>query len=134
MARISPYHQGGHSSFGTPLTYALYTSISPPYPCLPFTGKRLFGRERLDRLLLRTPLVGKVGFYFNLSRFAYTLYMTLLSAVPITSAFRIAVGSISNAYMRERLGALAGEIERGRSLSWVLKSSRSLPSTVPQPR
>ncbi len=107
------------------LTYALYLS---PLLILAFLYReRLFGRERLDRFLLKVPVLGKVSFYFNLSRFAYTLYMTLLSAVPITSAFRIAVGSISNTYIKERLGGLAEEIERGRSLSWVLKKSELFP-------
>jgi len=108
------------------LTYALY--MSPLIVLAFFYRERLIGRERIDRLILGIPVVGKISFYFNLSRFAYTLYMTLMSAVPITSAFRISTGSISNTYMKGKLESLSEEIERGRSVSWVLKESGVFPS------
>jgi len=50
--------------------------------------ERIVGRERLDSFLLRIPGIGRISFYFDLSRFAYTLYMTLSSAVPVTTASR----------------------------------------------
>ena len=107
------------------LTYALY--LSPLIALAFFYREKLVGRERIDKLLLKIPLVGKVGFYFNISRFAYTLYMTLLSAVPITNAFRIATGSVSNTYIKDKLEELSEEIERGRSVSWVLRRTGIFP-------
>ncbi|EDP75150.1 type II secretion system F family protein [Hydrogenivirga sp. 128-5-R1-1] len=107
------------------LTYALY--LSPLIVLAFFYRGKLVGRERMDKLLLKIPVVGKVGFYFNISRFAYTLYMTLLSAVPITNAFRIATGSVSNTYIKDKLEALSEEIERGRSVSWVLRRTGIFP-------
>lgn len=107
------------------LTYALY--LSPLIALAFFYREKLVGRERIDKLLLKIPVVGKVGFYFNISRFAYTLYMTLLSAVPITNAFRIATGSVSNTYIKDKLEALSEEIERGRSVSWVLRRTGIFP-------
>ena len=107
------------------LTYALY--LSPLIVLAFFYREKLVGRERIDKLLLKIPVVGKVGFYFNISRFAYTLYMTLLSAVPITNAFRIATGSVSNTYIKDKLEALSEEIERGRSVSWVLRRTGIFP-------
>ena len=107
------------------LTYALY--LSPLIVLVFFYREKLVGRERIDKLLLKIPVVGKVGFYFNISRFAYTLYMTLLSAVPITNAFRIATGSVSNTYIKDKLEALSEEIERGRSVSWVLRRTGIFP-------
>ena len=107
------------------LTYALY--LSPLIAFAFFYREKLVGRERIDKLLLKIPVVGKVGFYFNISRFAYTLYMTLLSAVPITNAFRIATGSVSNTYIKDKLEALSEEIERGRSVSWVLRRTGIFP-------
>ncbi len=111
--------------FSDILTYTLY--LSPLLILIFVYRERILGKERIDRFLLRLPVVGRIGFFFNLSRFAYTLYMTLLSAVPITNAFRIAVGSISNTYIRNRLEELTLEIERGRSLSWVLKKTGLFP-------
>ncbi len=71
-----------------------------------------FGKE----LPLVTQLVilfsDLLTYLLYLSRFSYTLYMRLTSAVPITSAYRIAVGSLSNAYLKRSLEELSPEIER----------------------
>ncbi len=90
--------------------------------------EKLLGKGRMDFLLLKLPVVGKISFFFNLSRFAYTLYMTLSTAVPITAAFKIAVGSITNFYMKAELEKFLTEIERGKSVSWVLKNVGIFPS------
>lgn len=111
--------------FSDVLTYTFY--LTPLIVVVFLYREKLFGRERIDRFLLGIPVVGRISFYFNISRFAYTLYMTLLSAVPITSAFRIATGSISNLYIRNKLVSLSEEIERGRSLSWVIKNTNLFP-------
>ena len=107
------------------LTYLLY--LSPLLVLLFIYRERLLGRERVDRLLMGLPVVGRIGYYFNLSRFAYTLYMTLSSAVPITTAYSIAVSSISNSYVRKILEELSPEVERGRELSWILRKSGLFP-------
>jgi len=107
------------------LTYALY--LSPIFFLLFLYRERLFGKERMDRFIMRLPVVGRVRYYFDLSRFAYTLYMTLTSAVPITTAYGIAVKSISNSYMRGVLEELSPEVERGRELSWILRRSGLFP-------
>ncbi len=107
------------------LTYLLY--LSPLLVLLFIYRERLLGRERVDRLLMGLPVVGRIGYYFNLSRFAYTLYMTLSSAVPITTAYSIAVSSISNSYVRKTLEELSPEVERGRELSWILRKSGLFP-------
>ncbi|WP_457600332.1 type II secretion system F family protein [Hydrogenivirga sp.] len=112
-------------AFADILTYLLY--LSPLLVLLFVYRERIIGRERIDRFFIRIPVIGKISFYFNLSRFAYTLYMTLLSAVPITSAFRIACGSVSNLHLKRKLEELSPEIERGRSLSWVLRHTGLFP-------
>ncbi len=111
--------------FSEVLTYLLY--LSPILVLIFLYRERIFGRERIDRFLLKLPVVGRIGYYFDISRFAYTLYMTLASAVPITTAYSIAVRSISNSYMRKILEELSQEVERGRDLSWTLKRSGLFP-------
>ncbi|HIC97738.1 MAG TPA: type II secretion system F family protein, partial [Aquificaceae bacterium] len=108
------------------LTYTLY--LFPLLVVLFLKRKKLVSDVKLGYLLLKLPVVGKVGYFFNLSRFSYTLYMTLSSALPITSAYAIAVRSLTNPYLRKPLEDMSSEIERGRSLSWVLKESRLFPS------
>ncbi len=111
--------------FSDLLTLLLY--LTPVFVVLFLFRERIVGRERIDRLLLKLPAVGKIGLYFNLSRFAYTLYMTLSSAVPITTAFRIAVGSLTNSHLRTKLEELTPEIERGRGISYVLRKTELFP-------
>ena len=107
------------------LTYVLY--LSPLLFFLFLYREKLLGRERIDRFLLKLPVVGRIGYYFNLSRFAYTLYMTLSSAVTITTAYSIAVRSISNLHMRKVLEELSPEVERGREISWIMRKSGLFP-------
>jgi len=111
--------------FSDLLTYALY--LLPLFVLLFLYREKVFGRERLDRFFLRLPVVGRIGFYFNLSRFAFTLYMTLSSAVPITTAYGIAVRSLTNSYMRRVLEELSPEVERGKELSRIFKRSGIFP-------
>jgi len=107
------------------LTLLLY--LSPLLILLFLYRERLIGRERIDKFLLELPAIGRILLAFDLSRFAYTLYMTLSAAVPITSAFRIALGSMGNSYVRGKVEELTDEIEKGRSLSWVLRRSGIFP-------
>ena len=107
------------------LTYVLY--LSPLLVLLLIYRERLLGKEKIDRFLLKVPVIGRIGYYFNLSRFAYTLYMTLTSAVPITTAYHIAVRSISNLHIRKALEELSPEVERGRELSWIMRRSGLFP-------
>ncbi len=107
------------------LTYALY--LLPLLFFLFLYREKLLRKERIDKFLLKLPVVGRIGYYFNLSRFAYTLYMTLSSAVPITTAYSIAVRSISNLHMRKVLEELSPEVERGREISWIMRRSGLFP-------
>ena len=89
--------------------------------------KRFFNRRYIDSLLDRIPAVGKIRRAFDLSRFAYTMYITLSSAVPMVRAYDISVGGVSDSNLREELRKRRENLERGESLSSVLRSVGSLP-------
>jgi type IV pilus assembly protein PilC len=108
------------------LTYALYL-IPPLLLALLTFGRRLLSEERLEALLLRIPAVGKVLFYFDLSRFAYTLHMTLSSAVPVVTALRVSASGMSLKSLRKRILELTEDVERGRPLHWVFRRSGLFP-------
>jgi len=111
--------------FSDLLTLLFY--LSPLLLILLLFRKKIIRRERFDRLVLRLPGIGRISFCFDLSRFAYTLYMTLSSAVPMPTAFRISIRSMSNSYLRATLENLSPEIERGRSISYVLRKAGFFP-------
>jgi type IV pilus assembly protein PilC len=73
--------------------------------------------------LIKTPVAGKIRDYFDFSRFAYSMYITLSSAVPITRAYEISAGSVSGYILRERLRSQREKLEKGVSISSVLKAT-----------
>ncbi len=90
-------------------------------------GRKLIRRDMVEAFLLRVPFIGGVLLSFDLSRFAYTLHMTLSSSVPVVTAFRSATASMSLKTLKDKLESLTDEIERGRSLSWVLRRAGFFP-------
>lgn len=89
--------------------------------------KRLLKPENLDRILSSLPGIGRIRTYFDLSRFAYTLQITLSSAVPLVRAYDIASSSLSSIRMREYLRSRKEDIEKGVNLSAILKEGEIFP-------
>ena len=101
--------------------------MSPLFFLLYWKREKFIDPAVWDRFLLRLPVVGKLILYFNLSRFAKVLSMLLRAAVPIDEALRLAVGSLSNRYLREEFKKVIPQVERGKSLSSLLREFDFLP-------
>ena len=89
--------------------------------------KRLLKPENLDMILSSLPGIGRIRTYFDLSRFAYTLQITLSSAVPLVRAYDIASSSLSSFRMREYLRSRKEDVEKGVNLSVILKEGGVFP-------
>jgi len=89
--------------------------------------KRIFKPDTLDRVLGKLPGIGKIRKYFDLSRFAYILHLTLSSAVPLTQAYEIALSSVSSRRLKEYLRTRKEDVERGVNISRILKESGEFP-------
>ncbi len=100
---------------------------SPLFLLLYFKREGFIDPLLWDRFLLKIPVVGKLILYFNLSRFAKVLSMLLKAAVPIGEALRLAVGALSNRYLRQRFAEIIPQVERGKSLPSQLKQLDFLP-------
>ncbi len=83
--------------------------------------------ERFGKILIRTPIIGKLLLYINLARFAKTLSMLLEAAVPLPEAVRLAVGSITLPPLKRELEEVVPQIEKGKSLSSTLKKINFIP-------
>lgn len=101
--------------------------LSPFAIALLFFGIKALGREKIDALFLRMPIFGKVSYYFNLSRFAGSLRMALLSGIPLVKALSLSRGSLTNLYIRKSVEGIEEELFKGKSLSEVLKSTGIFP-------
>lgn len=84
-------------------------------------------RYKVDALLLRLPLVGRLLRGFNAARFTRTLSILTGSAVPVLEALRIAAGVISNLPMRDAVAAAAERVREGAPIGRSLAASRLFP-------
>lgn len=107
--------------------FTIFTFLIPVFVIL-FTIKDKFvNRISYDRFLLKLPVIGKVILYFNLSRFARILSMTLSASTPIQTAITMAAGSISNSYLRNKIEQVKDEIVKGKSISATLSKTGVFP-------
>lgn len=71
------------------------------------------GRFWRDRNAIRLPIIGKILYRINMTRFARPFAMMLDSGIPILQAISIAAQSSSNAYLSRYLEGMRSDIERG---------------------
>lgn len=88
---------------------------------------KLIKKIYYDKFLLSIPVVGKIILYFNLSRFAKILAMTLSTNTPIQQAVSMAINSLSNEFLKENLKDIPDKIGKGFSLTKTLKEVKILP-------
>lgn len=88
---------------------------------------KIFKRESLSLLFLKIPLIGRVSYYFNISRFSKMLNMCLSSGIPILRSIELSTGSITNFYMKNKLKGLGQEVAKGKSLKEVFSESKIFP-------
>lgn len=82
------------------------------------------GRVTIDRLKLRVPLVGEILHRFGLAEFCRSLATLLSGGIPLVNAADIAIGGVSNAYLRQRLEPSVDEVRQGKSFHSALETSR----------
>jgi type IV pilus assembly protein PilC len=86
-------------------------------------GRTDSGRLTLDRLKLRTPLLGPVLHRFAMSEFSRALSTLLAGGIPLVPAFEIAVSSVGNAYVRSRLEPTIQMVREGKPFFSALEKS-----------
>jgi len=84
-------------------------------------------RARIDRWLLRVPLVGGLVTRIDTARLTRTLGTLLANGVPILSALAIARDTIGNAALRKALGEAATAVKEGKGVADPLGRSRRFP-------
>ncbi|HEX4648420.1 MAG TPA: type II secretion system inner membrane protein GspF [Steroidobacteraceae bacterium] len=84
-------------------------------------------RRRVQRLQLRTPLVGKLTRGFNTARFTRTFSILSASAVPVLEALRISGEVVTNLPMRDAVTDAAARVREGAPIGRSLAVSRMFP-------
>ncbi len=84
-------------------------------------------RRKVDTLLLRLPLIGRLVRGFNTARFTRTFSILTGSAVPVLEALEIAGGVIDNLPMRDAVTTATERVREGAPIGRSLAASRLFP-------
>jgi general secretion pathway protein F len=84
-------------------------------------------RLRLDRLLLRVPLAGKLIRGLNTARFARTFSILTASAVPVLEALKISADVVNNLPMKNAVVDAALRVREGAPIGKSLAARKIFP-------
>ena len=90
------------------------------------------GRRMIDRLLLKTPVVGPILRKVAVARFARTLSTLLSSGVPILQSLDITARTAGNVIVEEAITSVRAGVERGENFVDPLKATEVFPHMVAQ--
>jgi general secretion pathway protein F len=85
------------------------------------------GHVWVDRLKLRTPVVGNLSRNLASAFFAKTLGTLLTNGVPLINALQVVTNTLPNRYMSQVLNGILVEVKRGQPLSKLLKKTNIFP-------
>jgi type IV pilus assembly protein PilC len=100
-------------------------------------GLRLYyktpgGRRVIDRLMLKTPIIGPILRKIAVARFARTLSTLLSSGVPILQSLDITARTAGNVIVEEAISSVRAGVERGENFVDPLKATEVFPHMVAQ--
>jgi type IV pilus assembly protein PilC len=87
-------------------------------------------RERLHRLLLRLPWVGKTLWKFATAQLSRTLATLLGGGIPLVNALEISARSMSNRYLSGELDRVRVSVQEGHSFAGALLARGVLPDVA----
>jgi type IV pilus assembly protein PilC len=87
-------------------------------------------RRRLDRLILKLPMIGSIAQKFSTSQGARTLATLLGGGIPLVNALEVTSRSLSNQHMAAELTSAAQQVREGRSLAATLHDSGAFPDVA----
>ena len=90
------------------------------------------GREVIDRLLLKIPIVGVLLQKIAISRFTQTLSTLITSGMPILEALDITSRAAGNVIFEQAIKKVQTEIEAGKNLTTPLEETGMFPTMVIQ--
>lgn len=97
-----------------------------------YYAKKEKGRLSLDRLKLKTPIIGPLHRKIAISRFSRTLGTLVGSGVPILESLDITKEVIGNEVLARIIGNVRSSVEKGQSLAEPLKISEEFPADAVQ--
>ena len=90
------------------------------------------GRLRVDGILLKTPMIGKILRKVAVARFCRTLGTLISSGVPLLDGLDITAKTAGNAVIEAAVRLVRARIERGETISAPLRGTGVFPPMVSQ--
>jgi type IV pilus assembly protein PilC len=90
------------------------------------------GRHTIDRMLLKTPILGDILRKIAVARFCRTLATLISSGVPILDGLEITAKTSGNAIIEDAVLLTRKSIERGETIASPLKETAVFPAMVVQ--
>ncbi len=81
-------------------------------------------KYKMDKILLKTPLIGNIIKNATLHRFLLTLSSLVKSGIPLLEALKISEGIVENEVLKEKINTVIRGINQGRSLSEMMKETK----------
>lgn len=86
-------------------------------------GRTEPGRLAIDRMKLRSPFLGPVLHRFALAEFCRSLGTLLAGGIPLVPAFEIAVSSVGNSWVRDKMEPTVQLVREGKPFHAALEQS-----------
>ena len=91
-----------------------------------------YGKERLDRIGIRAPLLGDLLMDIQVGRFTRTLGTLVISGVPLLKGLSIVRDVVSNVVVRRAAEEIFRQVKEGKRISTLMKDQKIFPSLAVQ--
>ncbi len=89
-------------------------------------------RDRQDKALLKTPVIGEILHKAAIARFTRTLSTTFAAGVPLVDALESAAGASGNALYRDAILKIKADVTTGMQMNMAMQSTGVFPNMVVQ--
>ncbi|MEH6518532.1 MAG: type II secretion system F family protein [Halioglobus sp.] len=90
------------------------------------------GKAQIDKSLLNFPMVGRIVFEFEVSKFARTVGTLIGNGVSLLKAISIAIDTVDNVVIKEALQVLPPAVKSGKRISVALAETKMFTPMVIQ--
>jgi len=108
--------------------YVLIGGLAAVIVLFRFWSRRESAQETLDRVKLRSPVLGRIWIMYQVGQFARVLSTLLVGGIPLFQALETASDSMSSSLIRKSLEKTKRMVREGQSLSTAVRSTGVFPS------
>lgn len=87
-------------------------------------------RNILDKITLKVPLLDKLVLYSNFSNFISVMNVSYEAGIPIVDCLHLAVTTLTNSVLRNKLGAAIVKVQQGLQVSQAFKATNVVPKML----